>query len=412
MKTIKITLMLMLCLIGLASCSDSSDDSEQMTNYVTLAASGESSMYEDDTTGINIQVTMAYSIDKDATITLALSGDNGAVSLSPATVTIPAGEKTATVKLISNQQGILLSAENVNVTVASCSETNMKPIDASGITLTVRPAAAMPTLTEAQLALIQGYKDNLGIDLTRVLGVVDVNTTITFGNDDKDTQNGGEDTRVLSGKSVITLSDYATADTPVLKMITNPMGMESFMYEQIRSWVSENPDGYSLSNPEANPYASAIFNVINYNLATETFSVVLDSITLNADGTLNFTKVVSDDYGDVTTTIPFSYDYSVWNRVNSMRDQTVEVNEGETTASYTIGEILDTYGNYFYPASYLGNSDVATDVYGYEPSNFIEPSANADFDKGQMTFNFSWDYGQGGILYDYIRVNVVYTMHK
>lgn len=413
MKTFKTLLLLLTCILAMASCSESSDNSEKMTNYVSLAANGVTSMNEDDSTGIEITVNMAYSTDKDATVTLALTGDDaGAVSLSPQTVTIPAGKKSATTTLVSNFKGALVTAENISVTIASCSDDNMKSMDAKGLILTVKPVTAMPELTAAQLELINGYKKNLGIDLMKVLGVVNVSTTITFGNDDKDGENSGNDTRTLSGRSVTTLSDKATADKPVLKMLSNPMGMESFMYEKLRRCTTEDPDGYFA----ADPYAAALTKAVDYNLATETFSVVLDGITVNADGTLDFTAAQANNYGDEVTKVPFDYTYSVWTRLQQMGDKTVSVNEGSEESTnlvgYTVSEILNTYTQYFNPSVYLGNSDISSDTYGHSPSNYIAPSGKADFTKGTMTFSFPWDYGNGSILNDYIRVNTVYTMHQ
>ena len=235
MKFCKTLLALTIALVSMASCSEKTDSNEQMNNYVTLSVEGESAMTEDNTEGLVVNVSMAYTLDHDASVQLSLTGDEKeAVKLSSNKVTIPAGKKTASVKVLSNNANVLSIQEVVNVVVSSCSDTNMKPMDTKGIALTIKPNAMVPELTAEQLALIKGYKDNLGIDLTKVLGIVDVTTTVTYGNNDKDAENNGNDTRVFNGKSVITLSDKATADKPVLKMISNPMGMESYMYDLFR----------------------------------------------------------------------------------------------------------------------------------------------------------------------------------
>lgn len=270
--------------------------------------------------------------------------------------------------------------------------------------LTIKPNAAVPELTAEQLALIKGYKDNLGIDLTKVLGIVDVTTTVTYGNDDKDAENNGNDTRVFNGKSVITLSDKATTDKPVLKMISNPMGMESYMYDRLLRCTTEEPDGYF----DADPINTALLSVVNYNKSTESFSAVLDNITLNTDGTLNFTAVEDDK-----TIVPFEYNYSVWTRINEMANagNTVNVNEGSTYVEYSIKDLLEQYST-FCPAKYLGNTDITIDAYGATPSNFVLPSAKYDFNNNTMNFEFAWDYGSGSYLNDYVRIKANYTMHK
>ena len=405
MKLCKILLALAIAVVSMASCSESADSNEQMTNYVTLSVEGESAMTEDNEDGLVVNVSMAYSLDHDVSVQLALTGDEkGAVKLDKNTVTLPAGKKTASVKVVSNKANVLLTQEVVNVVVASCSDANMKALDAKGVVLTIKPNAAVPELTAEQLALIKGYKDNLGIDLTKVLGIVDVTTTVTYGNDDKDAENNGNDTRVFNGKSVITLSDKATTDKPVLKMISNPMGMESYMYDRLLRCTTEEPDGYF----DADPINTALLSVVNYNKSTESFSAVLDNITLNTDGTLNFTAVEDDK-----TIVPFEYNYSVWTRINEMANagNTVNVNEGSTYVEYSIKDLLEQYST-FCPAKYLGNTDISIDAYGATPSNFVLPSAKYDFNNNTMNFEFAWDYGNGSYLNDYVRVKANYTMHK
>ena len=405
MKFCKTLLALAIAVVSLASCSESADSNEQMTNYVTLSVEGESAMTEDNTEGLVVNVSMAYTLDHDASVQLSLTGDEKeAVKLSSNKVTIPAGKKTASVKVLSNNANVLSIQEVVNVVVSSCSDANMKPMDTKGIALTIKPNAMVPELTAEQLALIKGYKDNLGIDLTKVLGIVDVTTTVTYGNDDKDAENKGNDTRVFNGKSVITLSDKATADKPVLKMISNPMGMESYMYDRLLRCTTEEPDGYF----DADPINTALLSVVNYNKSTESFSAVLDNITLNTDGTLNFTAVEDDK-----TIVPFEYTYSVWTRINEMANagNTVNVNEGSTYVEYSIKDLLEQYST-FCPAKYLGNTDITIDAYGATPSNLVLPSAKYDFNNNTMNFEFAWDYGNGSYLNDYVRIKANYTMHK
>ena len=405
MKFCKTLLALTIALVSMASCSEKTDSNEQMNNYVTLSVEGESAMTEDNTEGLVVNVSMAYTLDHDASVQLSLTGDEKeAVKLSSNKVTIPAGKKTASVKVLSNNANVLSIQEVVNVVVSSCSDANMKPMDTKGIALTIKPNAMVPELTAEQLALIKGYKDNLGIDLTKVLGIVDVTTTVTYGNDDKDAENKGNDTRVFNGKSVITLSDKATADKPVLKMISNPMGMESYMYDRLLRCTTEEPDGYF----DADPINTALLSVVNYNKSTESFSAVLDNITLNTDGTLNFTAVEDDK-----TIVPFEYNYSVWTRINEMANagNTVNVNEGSTYVEYSIKDLLEQYST-FCPAKYLGNTDITIDAYGATPSNFVLPSAKYDFNNNTMNFEFAWDYGSGSYLNDYVRIKANYTMHK
>src|SRR3712207_2025295 len=126
MKTIKQLFILVLVITGLTACSTKSDVPEQMTNYVTLAATGETTMTDDNADGLEITVSLAYSLDHDAIVNLGLDGDDkGAVKLNTTQVSFKAGEKKATVKLLSNQSNLLVTQEVVYVKVTSASETNI-----------------------------------------------------------------------------------------------------------------------------------------------------------------------------------------------------------------------------------------------------------------------------------------------
>lgn len=405
---VKTTLMLTLGALIFASCSDDDDDKE-MTNYVQLSINGDPTLYEDATEGVTVTVNLARAVEQESTITLGISGDDkGAVRLSSNTVTFAAGEKTASVEVLSNNANVLAVNEVVYIGVTGFSDSNMKVLEGNQISVTVRPAASVPELTSEQLALINGYKDSFGIDLTKVLGIVDVTTVITFGNDDKETENNGEDTRTLTGKSIITLSENATADKPILKIISNPMSMGSFIYEKYRRCTVEDNEYYMQM-----PVQAALIKAVNYNFATETFDVTLDDLALNADGTVSFTKAATNEYDEEITKIPFVYTYSVWTRLQQLAESGAEVavNEGETDVTYSVSGLLEQY-NPFNPDAILGNSDISSDAYVHDPSNYVSPTSSYDLTNGTMKFEFSWDYGAGSILYDYIRVNVTYTLHK
>lgn len=79
--------------------------------------------------------------------------------------------------------------------------------DGKTVTLTIKPDSDIPVLTAEQQKLIEGYKQNLNIDLTKILGKVKVATKVTFNNDDKIDINDNKDTRSFSGVTIITLSE-------------------------------------------------------------------------------------------------------------------------------------------------------------------------------------------------------------
>nr|MCR5313863.1 DUF4929 family protein [Bacteroidaceae bacterium] len=114
MKKLKTIFMMLLALVAFASCSDDDDNSEKMTNYVTLAINGSNILYEDATEGVDVTVSLAYAVEEESTITLSLKGnENGAVKLSSETLTFAKGEKTATVQVLSNNANVLGAQEVV-----------------------------------------------------------------------------------------------------------------------------------------------------------------------------------------------------------------------------------------------------------------------------------------------------------
>lgn len=185
------------------------------------------------------------------------------------------------------------------------------------------------------------------------------------------------------------------------------MGMGSYIYEVFRKVTTEDKDFFMQM-----PVSAAVLQAVAYDYPQETFNVTLDGITLNRDGTLNFTSQMEDEYGDEVTKIPFDYKFSAWERMKKMADEgkTVEVDEGGTTAEYALSDLLQQIGT-LNPSYYLGNSDIAADAYGNEPSNYVTPMGKVDFKAGVMEFVFPWDFGAGGFLSDYINIHVVYTMH-
>ncbi len=148
--------------------------------------------------------------------------------------------------------------------------------DGKAVTLTIKPDSDIPVLTAEQQKLIEGYKQNLNIDLTKILGKVKVDTKVTFNDDDKIDINNNNDTRSFSGVTIITLSEKATANKPVLKMVSNAMGMAAFNYEMLRKRTVEDTEFWTQM-----PYSKAVMENINYDYNKETFTMTLDGIEVN-----------------------------------------------------------------------------------------------------------------------------------
>lgn len=389
MKKIKFMLMCMLAMLtGFSSCSSSEDNdgNKPMTNYVAISADGNNIINEDDDEEVKFNILIGNTLTADATINLSLEGnDDNVATLTPSTIALKAGAKTASFTVKSNKKS-LLKSDRVLTVKATFSDANMKT-DGKAATLTIKPDSDIPVLTAEQQKLIEGYKQNLNIDLTKILGKVKVDTKVTFNDDDKIDINDNKDTRSFSGVTIITLSEKATADKPVLKMVSNAMGMAAFNYEMLRKRTVEDTENWTLM-----PYGQAVMENINYNYNKETFTMTLDGIEVNADMSLKFTGSKVTMYEEEITTVPFDYTFSAWDRLKAMADanKSFVVDDGDTKTEVSVQDIIDGGGS-LNPYSFFDNTDIVTDGEKTDYTTiYVAPTGKIDFTSGKMTFAFPW----------------------
>lgn len=388
MKKITFMLMYMLALLtGFSACSSSDNDGDKpMTNYVSIFAEGNNIINEDDDDEVKFNILIGNTLTADATINLSLEGnDDNVATLSSSTISLKAGAKTASFTVKSNKKS-LLKSDRVLTVKATFSDVNMKT-DGKAVTLTIKPDSDIPVLTAEQQKLIEGYKQNLNIDLTKILGKVKVDTKVTFNDDDKIDINNNQDTRSFSGVTIITLSEKATADKPVLKMVSNAMGMAAFNYETLRKKTVEDTEYWTQM-----PYGKAVMKHINYDYNKETFTMTLDGIEVNPDMSLKFTGSKVNVYDEEITTVPFDYTFSAWNRLKAMADanQSFVVDDGDTRTEVPVQDIIDGGGS-LNPYSFFDNTDVIADGEETEYKNiYVAPTGKIDFTNGRMTFAFPW----------------------
>lgn len=388
MKKITFMLMYMLALLtGFSACSSSDNDGDKpMTNYVSISAEGNNIINEDDDDEVKFNILIGNTLTADATINLSLEGnDDNVATLSPSTISLKAGAKTASFTVKSNKKS-LLKSDRVLTVKATFSDANMKT-DGKAVTLTIKPDSDIPVLTAEQQKLIEGYKQNLNIDLTKILGKVKVDTKVTFNDDDKIDINDNKDTRSFSGVTIITLSEKATADKPVLKMVSNAMGMAALNYEMLRKKTVEDTEYWTQM-----PYGKAVMEHINYDYKKEAFTMTLDGIEVNTDMSLKFTGSKVNVLEEEITTVPFDYTFSAWDRLKAMADanQSFVVDDGDTRTEVPVQNIIDGGGS-LNPYSFFDNTDVIADGEETEYKNiYVAPTGKIDFTTGKMTFAFPW----------------------
>lgn len=389
MKQFKFMLMCMLAMLtGFSACSssDDNDGDKQMTNYVSISAEGNNIINEDDDDEVKFNILIGNTLTADATISLSLEGnDDNVATLTPSTISLKAGAKTASFTVKSNKKS-LLKSDRVLTVKATFSDVNMKT-DGKAVTLTIKPDSDIPVLTAEQQKLIEGYKQNLNIDLTKILGKVKVDTKVTFNDDDKIDINDNKDTRSFSGVTIITLSEKATADKPVLKMVSNAMGMAAFNYEMLRKKTVEDTEFWTQM-----PFGRAVMENINYDYNKETFTMTLDGIEVNTDMSLKFTGSKVNVYDEEITTVPFDYTFSAWNRLKAMADanKSFVVDDGDTRTEVPVQDIIDGGGS-LNPYSFFDNTDVVADGEDTDYTTiYVAPTGKIDFTTGKMTFAFPW----------------------
>ena len=370
---------------GMVSCEKTPDNSYEGTNYIYLS-SDNTSMYGMEGESITVNVMLTTSLDEDAEINFEVKGGEGIVELEGNPVLIPAGETTASFD-IKCVEGIDI-AENTVLSVDLVSGPEKLAVrDPFQFTVMVEGSSS---LTDEQKAIIEDYKSSTGIDLSKYIGLVDVTTLYTGTNPDTYEP---LPVQTITGKTAIVLSEASVSGKPVLKMLSNPMGIQDEMYETLRTVTVDNTDFWY--GEWASPSYAMLMEAIGWTSESqEVFSMSLDNIVFNADKTIDFLGEIEDQYGDPITAVPFDYTFSAYDReleaIASGKLDPVNTPDwaGECTAS---------------PYYHLHSYDITSDE--YEGGNWIEPKAEISDEKLVFTFCMY----RCALDSDYTRVIATYT---
>ncbi len=406
--SIKNIIFILVVLTGVTACSDVKDYSSHFHNYIQLSVQGNSALNEDDTFPIKVNILLANTPQQDVSVLLELNGNNNEVlRLEQPRIDFKAGEKTAQVEIYSNQKGILNQQQVVTLKVKSYTDNNMEAWNEQDII--VKPNKEIPELTEEQKLLLDGYKAKWGLDLSQFMGKLKCSTTITFNSGDYGNLYDDKDVKTYEGNSIITLSPKATAERPMIKIISNPLGMNSFLWEMMRRCTVENP---IWNDNENNPEPIAILKAINYNNSNEVFEVSLDELEIvPSEQNIKFIKPVmtspaNEEFGTEATwlnVIPFDYHFSAWERFKEMAEANVsyQFKEGDQEIEKSLKEAPESYQ--LNPTYHLTYSSLDTDGWDDE-TIYIKPSASYDTNKGTLNFSFPWDCQISSGGYTIIRV--------
>lgn len=377
------------------SCEETNTGYEG-TNYIYLE-SASSTFYDTEGAFIPVTVMLTTALDENLTLKFVLD-DNTYVSLGTDDLTIPAGSLTADFNIVVKTQ-LPEGTSSVNCTVSLDPSTVLpeKVKLSSSYSFTLNSSAS-PALTEEQKAIISAYQEATGIDLNKYLGLVSVSTVYTASNPDSEIPLSPE---TINGQTMIVLSEESTADQPVLKMVNNPMGLQSVLYDKLKSLTLENP------NWEPSEYAmsySQLLEAIGWtSSSSETFSMTLDNIKLKSDMSIEFVadESYSEEFeGEVYETelfrVPFDYYFSAFEREKAQI--AAGVIGSEANPDWLYDATVD-------PDFYLNSDNIAEDY--YESGNWVESSASIAGDKMVFTFCL-YNYTD----YDYSKVVATYTPNE
>jgi len=392
MKRILVFGCMLAAMAGFTACTDDNtgNDGYEGINYIYLSTQeGKTTLYETDSDPLVVEVMLTAALDEDLVLDFSLAGAEGVVSLEGTPVTIKAGDKTASFNVVSNNANMLEAASNYTVGLA---EDVVLPENVElkeTLSFVVSPMTS-EALTDAQKAVLEAYKASTGIDLSKYIGVVNVSTVIT-GTDPETYE--PLDPRTVKGKSLITVSESATAEAPVLKMLTNAMGIEDHMYQILRS-VTVDADDYWYGEYTL-PCYETLMETLGWNKTSEeVFTMSLDGITFAADKSVAFLGAGLSQYEDEITIVPFDYSFTAYER------EIAALADGSLDPSSDPDWAYDATANPYY---HLNCDDITEDL--YEGGNWIEASASVSETALTFTFCVYGCYLDG----DYTRIVATYT---
>lgn len=381
----------------LASCGDDKNETKyEGVNKIYLSAQ-DPVIEEMEDTPLTVSVDLTSACEQDMSFNFKILNDeDGILKLENNPVVIPAGSKSATFQVVSNQKELLVEDTYFDIGISELPSWNMEL--SAVLKVRVKPNPQIPQLTEAQKALIEGYKTKYGIDLNEWLGVVSCHTTVHSPADGYSEAFAAAFTKEYDRKTIITLSELATAEIPVLKMVDDPMGLTEYLAWVLRKETVENTEFWY--GEYASPSYAMIMNLLNWNRENPgTLTMSLDNLRLKelSDGTadVEFIGIKTNVYGESVPVVPFEFVFTPWEL------QKQKIKEGNPNAIDL--EAQDGTAN---PDYYLLRTSAIKDEFGDE-ANFIEPKGNFNFNAGgKMVFQFVMDHSLAG---GYTRVQVEYA---
>ncbi|WP_166924331.1 DUF4929 family protein [Flavobacterium poyangense] len=377
LKKLAIVTILAFGALSFTACSndENSDNSFTGENMIVLKAINTNTMQDNGTDKIEIEVLLVTALNETLDLEFALSGNKveGQIiaDIENPKITIQPGQKKAILTITNKTKRVLKEATKLKLElVKNSSKLRLeKPFE-----ITVTPLSFIDALTPAQIELLDGYKKQ-GLDLYPLMGEIDVTGEIDFPGSEYLTPLNQPKRTIVKGTTLITLSEKATAQKPVLKMISNPMGAEAYLYELFKS-VSINDKEFWAE--ETNVAHTAVMKLIGLTSSSEeTFQVTLDDIEIDLKTkAVKFTKEATL-YDEPITIVGFDYNYSAWNRLKKLLDEKNPI----AIENYEMGGTVN-------PSEIINTGTITKNQ--YDTKDWKESVAKLTDDK--LTFHFIMDH--------------------
>ncbi len=394
MKNLCMSLVAYIVLLPACSVEDREKGYEGINRIYLSFAEETPYLEESKASPLTVNIALTNPLPEDILLDFEVLNDaKGVIRLEGNPVSVGAGETEASLKIYSNRKNILTEETFFKLGIPKLPGTMKLERELS---VRVKPDAVFMGLDERQKKLMAAYKSKFGIDLMEWMGVVPCRTKVMSPASERSISFAQAFTKEYDGKTIITLSEKATEDMPVLKMETNPFGLNEYMGWVLQRETVFNDEYWFV--PEAGPNYKAITELLDWNKQNPgVFTMKLDNIKLFdiSDGGANlyFFGIKITGGGDETETVPFEYCFTPWEKQKKL------IAEGNETAKEL--EAVDGTAN---PAYYLMTYSIMRNEIE-DKINFVKPEGRMDFKNKKMTFRFSFSHSMAD---GYTRIYTTY----
>lgn len=381
MKNLCMSLVAYIVLLPACSVEDREKGYEGINRIYLSFAEETPYLEESKASPLTVNIALTNPLPEDVLLDFEVLDDTqGVIRLEGNPVSVGAGETEVSLKIYSNRKNVLTEETFFKLGIPKLPETMKLERELS---VRVKPDAVFMGLDERQKKLIASYKSKFGIDLADWMGVVTCRTKVMSPASERSISFAQAFTKEYDGKTIITLSEKATEDMPVLKMETNPFGLNEYMGWVLQRETVFNDEYWFV--PEAGPNYKAITELLDWNKQNPgIFTMKLDNIKLfdisDGKADLFFFGIKLTGGGDETETVPFEYCFTPWEKQKKL------IAEGNETAKEL--EAVDGTAD---PAYYLMTYSVMRDEIK-DKINFVKPEGRMDFKNKKMTFRFSFSH--------------------